>query len=118
MYSSTHLLALAYASELLAWQAASAGDEASSLKLGAEAVSAAHTYIYVVQVLMPGCGWATTKPAALIEEMGGAARLAAVLAVEWADEAPSVEVELARLASEKKPKEEHRVKKNKKKNKA
>ncbi|KAJ1455636.1 hypothetical protein M885DRAFT_519299 [Pelagophyceae sp. CCMP2097] len=93
VYSTTHLLALAYAAELAAWRAA--GDDGAGW--AHKALVSAHRYLYTVGVLMEGCGWGCDKPVELVTKLGGLDALRGALALEWADEKEAVAPEIQRL---------------------
>ena len=76
-----------------------------------------HRYVYVVEVLMVGCGWSVKRPKELLGLLGGRKAVESCLAKEWgADEAIAKELKrlgLGDASSEKKPPSSGRRKKKK-----
>lgn len=56
-----------------------------------------HRYVYVVEVLMEGCGWDVRRPKELMGLLGGRDAVAAALEDEWGDGPASITAELRRL---------------------
>ena len=96
VYGTTHLLGLAYAGELSYLRFLVGDDAAPAWR--SRALKLIHRYIYVVEVLMDGCGWSVARPKELVALLGGQAHLEATLRVEWADAPKKVAGELRRLA--------------------
>ena len=104
MWSTTHLLGMAYAGEqaYILWLLDDSEDYRRI------ALVLLHRYVYVVEVLMVGCGWSVKRPKELLGLLGGRKAVEARLAEgEWgADEAIAKELKrlgLGDASSEKKP---------------
>jgi len=121
IYSTTHLLALAYAAELSYWRwtteacvgeggdgcakeeggvrgAGDEGDECGSACTTlwkTQSLRLLHRYLYVVEVGMEGCGWSTERIRELLRRIGGEDALRPLLQTEWT--LSPVDEELARL---------------------
>ena len=104
IYSTNHLLALAYLAEFSYWRWCSldpgtdgnaASDEPARRLWLAQTLRLAHRYLHVVEVLMEGCGWTTDRSRELVRLVGGEAPLRALLLREWKKKA-EVEREVAR----------------------
>ena len=96
VYGTTHLLGLAYAGELCYVRSLAGGEGAAAWR--DRALKLVHRYVFVVEVLMEGCGWSVDRPKELIGLLGGEEALEAVLRSEWADAPAKVAPELRRLA--------------------
>ena len=102
VWSTTHLLGMAYAGEqaYILWLL---DDSEDWRRL---ALVLLHRYVYVVEVLMVGCGWSVKRPKELLGLLGGRKAVEARLAEAWgADEAVAKELKrlgLGDAASEKK----------------
>ena len=84
VWSTTHLLGMAYAGEqaYILWLL---DDSEDWRRL---ALVLLHRYVYVVEVLMVGCGWSVKRPKELLGLLGGRKAVESCLAKEWgADEA-------------------------------
>ena len=97
VYGTTHLLGMAYAGELSYLRSLAADDEGDAAAWRSRALKLVHRYVYVVQVLMDGCGWSVDRPKELIALLGGQDALERVLDVEWTNAPDKVAAELARL---------------------
>jgi hypothetical protein len=74
IYSSTHLLALAFQGELAYWRWAAtlrapraADDDGLGDLWYRRAAVAVHRYLHTVDVIMEGCGWSTTRQRELLD---------------------------------------------------
>ena len=111
VWSTTHLLGMAYAGEqaYILWLLDDSEDYRRI------ALVLLHRYVYVVEVLMVGCGWSVKRPKELLGLLGGRKAVEARLAEAWgADEAIAKELKrlgLGDAASEKKPSGGRRKKK-------
>ena len=111
VWSTTHLLGMAYAGEqaYILWLL---DDSEDWRRL---ALVLLHRYVYVVEVLMVGCGWSVKRPKELLGLLGGRKAVESCLAKEWgADEAIAKELKrlgLGDASSEKKPSGGRRKKK-------
>ena len=111
VWSTTHLLGMAYAGEqaYILWLL---DDSEDWRRL---ALVLLHRYVYVVEVLMVGCGWSVKRPKELLGLLGGRKAVEARLAEAWgADEAIAKELKrlgLGDASSEKKPSGGRRKKK-------
>ena len=111
VWSTTHLLGMAYAGEqaYILWLL---DDSEDWRRL---ALVLLHRYVYVVEVLMVGCGWSVKRPKEFLGLLGGRKAVEARLAEAWgADEAVARELKrlgLGDAASEKKPSGGRRKKK-------
>ena len=84
VWSTTHLLGMAYAGEqaYILWLLDDSEDYRRI------ALVLLHRYVYVVEVLMVGCGWSVKRPKELLGLLGGRKAVEARLAEAWgADEA-------------------------------
>ena len=95
IFSTTHLLALAYVGELAYWRWAAGGGAADGGPAHADALKYVHRYQHVVDVLMAGCEWSTARSVELLRRLGGVAKLRPVLARELP--AAEADAELERL---------------------
>ena len=95
IFSTTHLLALAYVGELAYWRWAAGGGAADGGPAHADALKYVHRYQHVVDVLMAGCEWSTARSVELLRHLGGVAKLRPVLARELP--AAEADAELERL---------------------
>ena len=111
VWSTTHLLGMAYAGEqaYILWLLDDSEDYRRI------ALVLLHRYVYVVEVLMVGCGWSVKRPKELLGLLGGRKAVEACLAKEWgADEAIARELKrlgLGDASPEKKPSGGRRKKK-------
>ncbi len=111
VWSTTHLLGMAYAGEqaYILWLL---DDSEDWRRL---ALVLLHRYVYVVEVLMVGCGWSTKRVKELLGLLGGRKAVEECLSKEWgADEAIAKELKrlgLGDASSEKKPPSSGRRKK-------
>ena len=111
VWSTTHLLGMAYAGEqaYILWLL---DDSEDWRRL---ALVLLHRYVYVVEVLMVGCGWSTKRVKELLGLLGGRKAVEECLSKEWgADEAVAKELKrlgLGDASSEKKPSGGRRKKK-------
>jgi hypothetical protein len=111
VWSTTHLLGMAYAGEqaYILWLLDDSEDYRRI------ALVLLHRYVYVVEVLMVGCGWSVKRPKELLGLLGGRKAVEARLAEAWgADEAIAKELKrlgLGDAPSEKKPSGGRRKKK-------
>ena len=104
IYSTTHLLALAYAGELeyYRWTAllndASGPDsEDAHLDQLKRALRLVHRYLHVVQVKMQGCEWSEERALEFMRLMGGIDSLSVLLHGEWGSR-EEVQSELDRIS--------------------
>ena len=96
IFSTTHLLALAYVGELSYWRWAAGGGAADGGPAHADALKYVHRYQHVVDVLMAGCEWSTARSVELLRHLGGVAKLRPVLARELPEGEADAELERLR----------------------
>ena len=92
VWGTTHLLGLAYAGELayIRWLV---DGEDPWRRLGLVLL---HRYVYVVEVLMDGCGWSVKRPKELLGLLGGRVAVEECLNRAWGAE-EAIATELRRL---------------------